>query len=126
MIEAEADPKSVQGHMRHSRIATAMDIYPQHGPESQQLAMVKMMHIVESGAQINRVCPAHIQLHASFSKAERPEYSRNNKGGILINKGGILINKGGILILVRRSRTYPQLLRRSLHLFRLILISDDF
>jgi hypothetical protein len=119
MIEAEADPKSVQGHMRHSRIATAMDIYPQHGPESQQLAMVKMMHIVESGAQINRVCPAHIQLHASFSKAERPEYSRNNKGGILINKGGILI-------LVRRSRTYPQLLRRSLHLFRLILISDDF
>jgi hypothetical protein len=112
MIEAEADPKSVQGHMRHSRIATAMDIYPQHGPESQQLAMVKMMHIVESGAQINRVCPAHIQLHASFSKAERPEYSRNNKGGILI--------------LVRRSRTYPQLLRRSLHLFRLILISDDF
>jgi integrase len=48
MIEAGADPKSVQGQMRHSRIATTMDIYCQHVPDSQRRAVAKMMDMVES------------------------------------------------------------------------------
>ena len=46
MIEAGADPKSVQGQMRHSRISTTMDIYAQHVPESQRRAVAKMMDMV--------------------------------------------------------------------------------
>lgn len=34
MIEAGANPKDVQGQMRHSRISTTMDIYAQFVPES--------------------------------------------------------------------------------------------
>ncbi len=39
MIEAGADPKSVQAQMRHSRISTTMDIYAQNVPESQRRAI---------------------------------------------------------------------------------------
>jgi len=46
MIQAGADPKSVQGQMRHSRISTTMDIYAQHVPESQRGAVTKMMNMV--------------------------------------------------------------------------------
>jgi integrase len=46
MIEAGADPKSVQGQMRHSRISTTMDIYAQHVPESQRRAVAKMMDMI--------------------------------------------------------------------------------
>lgn len=48
MIEAGANPKDVQGQMRHSRIATTMDIYAQYVPESQRRAVAKMMDMVES------------------------------------------------------------------------------
>jgi len=48
MIEAGANPKDVQGQMRHSRITTTLDIYAQHVPESQQRAVGKMMDMVES------------------------------------------------------------------------------
>ena len=34
MVEAGANPKDVQGQMRHSRISTTMDIYAQFVPES--------------------------------------------------------------------------------------------
>jgi integrase len=44
----EADPKDVQGQLRHSRIATTMDIYAQHVPESQRRAVGRMMDMVES------------------------------------------------------------------------------
>jgi len=46
MIEAGANPKDVQGQMRHSRISTTMDIYAQHVPESQRIAVGKMMDMV--------------------------------------------------------------------------------
>ena len=36
MVKAGADPKSVQGQMRHSRISTTMDIYAQFVPEGQR------------------------------------------------------------------------------------------
>ena len=48
MVEAGANPKDVQGQMRHSRIATTMDIYAQHVPESQGRAVAKMMDMVMS------------------------------------------------------------------------------
>jgi integrase len=39
MIEAGANPKDVQGQMRHSRIQTTLDIYAQFVPESQRRAI---------------------------------------------------------------------------------------
>jgi integrase len=48
MIEAGANPKDVQGQMRHSRITTTMDIYAQHVPDSQRRAVARMMDMVES------------------------------------------------------------------------------
>jgi integrase len=48
MVEAGANPKDVQGQMRHSRISTTMDIYAQHVPSSQRVAVAKMMDMVES------------------------------------------------------------------------------
>jgi hypothetical protein len=48
MIEAGANPKDVQGQMRHSRISTTMDIYAQNVPESQNRAVARMMEMVES------------------------------------------------------------------------------
>jgi len=47
MIEAGANPKDVQGQMRHSRITTTMDIYAQHVPESQRRAVSRTMEMVE-------------------------------------------------------------------------------
>jgi integrase len=46
MAEAGADPKAVQGQMRHSRISTTMDVYAQFVPESQRRAVAKMMDMV--------------------------------------------------------------------------------
>src|SRR5271167_2311678 len=48
MIEAGANPKDVQGQMRHSRIQTTLDIYAQFVPESQRRALAKMSAMVES------------------------------------------------------------------------------
>lgn len=46
LVEAGADPKSVQGQLRHSRISTTMDIYAQFVPEAQRLAVSKMSAMV--------------------------------------------------------------------------------
>ena len=42
MVQAGADPKSVQGQMRHSRISTTTDIYAQFVLEGQRRAMEQM------------------------------------------------------------------------------------
>jgi integrase len=47
LVEAGADPKAVQGQMRHSRIATTMDIYAQFVPDSQRRAVAQMMKLVD-------------------------------------------------------------------------------
>ena len=55
MIEAGANPKDVQGQMRHARIATTMDIYAQHVPDSQRRAVARTMEMVETRqAQLQR------------------------------------------------------------------------
>jgi hypothetical protein len=41
-VQAGADPKSVQGQMRHTRISTTMDIYAQIVPEAQRRALKKL------------------------------------------------------------------------------------
>jgi integrase len=48
MIEAGANPKDVQGQMRHSRISTTMDIYAQFVPESRRRALTKMSEMVNA------------------------------------------------------------------------------
>jgi integrase len=40
-IEAGANPKDVQGMMRHSRISTTLDVYAQFVPDSQRRAIEK-------------------------------------------------------------------------------------
>ena len=47
MVEAGANPKDVQAQMRHSRISTTMEIYPQFVPESQQRAVARMTEMVD-------------------------------------------------------------------------------
>jgi integrase len=42
LVQSGADPKSVQGQMRHSRISTTMDIYAQTVPVSQRRAVEKL------------------------------------------------------------------------------------
>jgi integrase len=48
LVEAGADPKAVQGQMRHSRISTTMDIYTQFVPDSQRRAVAKMMDMMDT------------------------------------------------------------------------------
>jgi integrase len=47
MVEAGADPKSVQAQMRHSRISTTMDIYAQFVPDNQKRAVAQMMEMFD-------------------------------------------------------------------------------
>jgi len=42
MILAGADPKSVQGQMRHSRVSTTMEIYAQIVPAGQRRAVEQL------------------------------------------------------------------------------------
>jgi integrase len=42
MVRAGADPKSVQGQMRHSRISTTLEIYAQFVPQGQRDAVMQM------------------------------------------------------------------------------------
>lgn len=49
LVQAGADPKSVQGQMRHSRISTTMDIYAQIVPEAQRSALEKLSKFAKSG-----------------------------------------------------------------------------
>jgi integrase len=47
MIEAGANPKDVQGQMRHSRVQTTLDIYAQFVPESQRRASERTRQMAE-------------------------------------------------------------------------------
>jgi integrase len=47
MARAGANPKDIQGQMRHSRISTTMDIYAQFVPEGQKRAARKLTEYVE-------------------------------------------------------------------------------
>lgn len=50
LVQAGADPKSVQGQMRHSRISTTMEIYAQIVPSSQRRALQQLSAFVSAGS----------------------------------------------------------------------------
>lgn len=59
LVQAGADPKSVQGQMRHSRISTTMDIYAQIVPASQRRALQQLSAFANGGT-----VPAELQTAA--------------------------------------------------------------
>jgi len=62
MVQAGADPKSVQGQMRHSRISTTMDIYAQFVPEGQRRAAAKLTeYVAEQVAKSGPIGPILVQ-----------------------------------------------------------------
>ena len=54
LVQAGADPKSVQGQMRHSRISTTMEIYAQIVPSAQRRALEQLSEFVRAGAVDSR------------------------------------------------------------------------
>jgi integrase len=56
---AGADPKDIQGQMRHSRISTTMEIYTQFVPESQRRAVEKLGRLVKKS--VPRTVPLLVQ-----------------------------------------------------------------
>jgi integrase len=50
LVQSGADPKSVQGQMRHSRISTTMDIYAQTVPLAQRRAVEKLSEFAKMPA----------------------------------------------------------------------------
>jgi len=59
MVAAGADPKSVQGQMRHSRISTTLDIYAQLVPDGQKKAAAKLTEYVAE--QVEKSGPILVQ-----------------------------------------------------------------
>jgi integrase len=51
LIQAGADPKSVQGQMRHSRISTTVDIYAQIVSAAQRRALEQLAVFANPGAE---------------------------------------------------------------------------
>ncbi|MFZ0997563.1 MAG: tyrosine-type recombinase/integrase, partial [Candidatus Sulfotelmatobacter sp.] len=51
LVEAGADPKSVQGQMRHSRISTTMEIYAQIVPAAQRRALQQLSEFARSNSR---------------------------------------------------------------------------
>ena len=60
LVQAGADPKSVQGQMRHSRISTTMEIYAQIVPQAQRVAL---QQLADFAVRSNSV-----QLEANFTE----------------------------------------------------------
>jgi integrase len=76
LVQAGADPKSVQGQMRHSRISTTMDIYAQIVPSAQRRALQQLSAFVGSGV------PAEQQMaprNLDFSESEDPRSNSRSK-----------------------------------------------
>lgn len=62
MVQAGADPKSVQGQMRHSRITTTMEIYAQFVPEGQRRAVEQMSEFARRSVQKSGTNPVTIAV----------------------------------------------------------------
>jgi integrase len=72
LVQAGADPKSVQGQMRHSRISTTMDIYAQIVPTSQRRALQQLSAFASGGT-----IPAALQT--AGTKEENVETAPRSK-----------------------------------------------
>jgi len=64
MIEAGANPKAVQGQMRHSRIQTTLDIYAQFVPDSQRRAIQQTSKMVAERIANARAARAALEHRA--------------------------------------------------------------
>jgi integrase len=62
MVQAGADPKSVQGQMRHSRITTTMEIYAQQVPEGQRRAVEQMQEYARRSAVESGTNPVTVSV----------------------------------------------------------------
>jgi integrase len=67
LVQAGADPKSVQGQMRHSRISTTMDIYAQIVPTSQRRALQQLSAFANGGTVRAELKAAAMALDLSAS-----------------------------------------------------------
>ena len=61
LVQAGADPKSVQGQMRHSRISTTMDIYAQIVSSAQRAAIEKLSEFAQP-----QPCSITVPINGSF------------------------------------------------------------
>jgi integrase len=62
LVQSGADPKSVQGQMRHSRVSTTMDIYAQCVPASQRLALHKLSEFCD------QLCPKETETQPQVAE----------------------------------------------------------
>ena len=76
LVQAGADPKSVQGQMRHSRISTAMDIYAQIVPTAQRRALQQLSAFASGGTMPAALETAVMDL--DFSARDDEENPRSN------------------------------------------------
>jgi integrase len=60
LVQAGADPKSVQRQMRHSRISTTMDIYAQIVPAAQRQAIEKL-------SEFAKPCSIAVPINGAFN-----------------------------------------------------------
>ena len=67
LVQSGADPKSVQGQMRHSRVSTTMDIYAQTVPASQRRALQQLSVFAGGGSP---PAPRPMDLDLDFSEPE--------------------------------------------------------
>jgi integrase len=62
LVQAGADPKSIQAQLRHTRISTTMDIYAQIVPAAQRQAIEKLTEFAGSqsiGTSLSHSCPTN-------------------------------------------------------------------
>jgi Phage integrase family len=71
LVQAGADPKSVQGQMRHSRISTTMDIYAQIVPTSQRRALQQLSAFASGGTMPAELQTAALDLDFSAGAEEK-------------------------------------------------------
>jgi hypothetical protein len=70
LVQAGADPKSMQGQMRHSRISTTMDIYAQIVPTSQRRALQQLTAFAGGGNMPAELETAALDLDFSAGAEE--------------------------------------------------------
>ena len=70
MIEAGANPKDVQGQMRHSRIQTTLDIYAQFVPESQRRAIEKTSAMIQERIAASRTARAGRMVNLNWTQLD--------------------------------------------------------
>ena len=85
LVQAGADPKSVQGQMRHSRISTTMEIYAQIIPSSQRRALQQLSAFAGVGTTTATQQTAAMDLDFSETSDENEPRSNSRSKMFQIN-----------------------------------------